>query len=205
MKILPKFTAGLAALVAIVSVTPSYALIVSVSGQGDKIAPPSKVLDGEATNRQQQGFEELQNVLLAADLYFTGGVISAGTRVSSHMIFRNRETDSTANSITTATWTFDGDILGIMYDQNGVDEFNSTPILGLVSTVYPSPAYDSRGLESNDSLSVSGKTLEVTMIVDQPGDWIRVVTKAVPDAGATISLLGVSLLALVGIRRRFQS
>ena len=98
---------------------PAAAKIILVNGAFDAsriIAPPADVTDDPpgATNTMQQGFDEMQNVLLGADLTVDGGVIAAGTRVNSHMIFLNTEGFAAVRE--TVRWTFDGTILGVMSD-----------------------------------------------------------------------------------------
>lgn len=184
--------------------------IVSVTGQGELISAPSQVLDGGQTNRRIQGFNERQGVLLTSALSVdnnsqigNGGVVAAGTRVSSHMLFLN----SPGGSLTrTATFTFDGTILGVMSDSGGLLEAASTALLGVTNTTeYPSASgnnsggfvgFTARGLEGNDSYSVLGNQLTITMRVAQPGDWVRVVT-VVPEPSG-IGLFALGAIGLIG-------
>lgn len=179
--------------------THAYAVIIAGL---DIIAPPPSVIDDApgAENTHQQGFNERQGVLLVAPLAVNGGNVPAGTLVNSHMIFLN--TPGMLAVTSTATWTFDNVILGVMSDGNGNLEFNSTPLLGAVGTVYPAP-FANRGLEGGDSLLIAGNQLTVTMSVTEPGDWIRVVTRAttVPDAGSTLVLLALGACFLGACRR----
>ncbi len=62
-------------------------------------------------------------------------------------------------------------------DSGGHLEEASNAELGRPGTFYPG-AFSARGLEGNDSASVSGDklSLSVYLEVSQPGDWMRVVT-----------------------------
>jgi hypothetical protein len=71
----------------------------------------------------------------------------------------------------------------------------------------PGP-YANRGLEANDGYVISADMLSITvnMTVDQPGDWIRVVTEGAAPAPepATMLLLGTGLIGLAGFRRKLK-
>ena len=105
------------------------------------------------------------------------------------MIFLNVP-DGTPGTTTDCgrVWTFLTPILGVMSDQAGNLEANSSALLGAPGTSYPA-AFASRGLESNDHLGtcsfgrdgyqiISANQIRVGMNVSQPGDWIRVVTRS---------------------------
>jgi len=200
------------ALIVALTATTTFASIVSVMGPPSSAgtapailaAAPLVVLDSMATNTGQQGFNEMQNVLLAMDLAVDGGIITAGTWVSSQMIFLNQELD-TANGLLThegVVWTFDGLVLGVMSDEMGTLEDDSTGILGAPGTVYGGPS-DNRGLEGDDTYVVFGNTVNVSLFVRQPGDWIRVVTAAVVPEPTTFLVWGVlGFCAAAGTWRR---
>ena len=134
-----------------------------------------------------------------------GGVIPAGTLVSSHMIFMNQQNGTAGGTVHTGVeWTFDGTILGVMSDINGNLEAASTPILGAPGSIYGAP-FDSRGLESNDSYLVAGNVFTLNSHITQPGDWVRVVTEArcVPETtGLGTAALG--FLSLIIAARKIR-
>ena len=179
------------------------AALVSVTPDGEIISAPSMVFNAGVINDHQQGFNEKQNVLLLAPLAVDSGFIAPGTVVDSHMIFFNIVSGSAEDL--GIEWTFDGPILGVMSDQDGLLEGASTALLGNPATLYPSP-FDSRGFESNDSYLISGNVLTVNSHVTQPGDWIRVITQSqikVPEPTTYLLLIGfLAMVAVVQRKRR---
>ena len=153
------------------------------------IAAPANALDDDVTNEGMQGFDEQQGVTLPVPIAVDGGSIPTGTIVDSHMIFLNSANDESGGMVEIAhydvKWTFDGDILGVMSNNWGTYEANSTDLLGASGTNYDAP-YSARGMESpsgpsgpwpNDGYTKSGNELIVGMSVRAPGDWIRVITE----------------------------
>ena len=187
----------------------SFAAIVGVTGSG-LVKTAGTDITSTANNanidpNNQWGFNERQGVLLGSALAVNGGTIAAGTRVDSHMIFF----DSGGPSVTTdATWTFSGNILGVMSDTAGNLERNSTGLLGSPLVSYPcdssTACFANRGLEiGSDTYNAIGNTLRLHSVVSSPGDWIRVVTVSAVPEPSTVALfaLGMGFLGFVGLRR----
>lgn len=204
---------------------PSHAAILSVFGPNSSagtapaiIAAPANLADDGpdgAENTGMQGFNEAQGVVLGAPLTIDGGSIAAGTVVDSHMIFLNNAGSSllehgfgTAGPV---TWTFSGNILGVISGADGKDLEDSDSILGAPGSLYPG-AFAARGLEgdplvgfNDDFYSFSGNVLTVGLRVTEPGDWMRVVTAPAPiplPAAGWMLLAGLGALGAAARKRR---
>ena len=183
---------------ALVAGAQASAAVLSVAGDVTQIATPGTVTNATpGSNTALITFDEIQNLILAADLAIDGGMIAAGTRVNSQMILLNRE--SGRQSLRrSGSVTFDGLILGLITSTAGLAATDA--ILGAVGTTYTS--FFARGLEGSDTLGIAGDTLSLALRVSQPGDWLRVVTiAAVPVPAAGILLLA-ALGGLAALRRR---
>ena len=200
-------------------ISPAHATLISVAGDlsnlgvaASIIAAPSDVNDDAAFNEAQQGFNEQHSVLLTSDLAVDGGVISAGTRVDSHMIFLNSGPGNATTLLEqfNVVWSFSDIILGVMSDSMGLLETMSSGLLGAAGTIYPAAGFAARGLETNpatcslavdDCYSVSGNQLALTMRVTEPGDWIRVITATNVAEPATLLLMLLGVFGFVFSRR----
>lgn len=173
----PAWLVATAASATILEVTPVAGL------PGRIIAAPAEALDHAiASATHMLGFDERQDVRLAADIAVDDGVIPAGTQVSSHMILLNVP-DGTPSAFGINDWRFSGRIIGVMSDRDGQLEAASTPLLGAPATRYPPAGHGFRGIETNDRYAILAPTvLRVEFHVWQPGDWIRVITAPAPVA-----------------------
>lgn len=160
-----------------------------VVGGPQVIPAPKSVLDdaaqGGAFNAVQQAFDEKQGVVLEVELRVDQGTIPKGTCVSSHMIFLNtHESQAGGQADLDVEWVFDGKVLGVMSDYAGLLEAASSALLGAPNTVYPT-GFVARGLEGYDRYAIDGNRVRVSMLVSEPGDWIRVVTECSPVSAST--------------------
>ena len=211
---------GSSANAAMLSVTPGSTTAAGSAAPAEIIAAPQNILDDTVTNKGMQGFNEVQNFVTTVDHAVDGGgIIAAGTRVDSHMIFLN-SAGGTLLEHYDVEWTFSGDILGVMSDSGGNLEAASTFELGNPGTNYtttfagsgPAAPFPARGLEGNNgNPSVNGDAylvlasldvLRVAMRVTEPGDWIRVITASAIPVPAAVWLFGTALVGLVGFSRR---
>ncbi len=195
-----------------------------IGGQ-DIIAAPAIVSDDAVTNKAQQGFNEKQDYTLlrniridnvapfagsADPIYVTAGAtlgIVRGTEVDSHMIFLNGAI-GTSLSDQGVVWTFADEIIGVMSDPNGVFEAASNVEVANPGTTYPG-SFNARGMEANDGylLSLDRRSLTVNMSVVQPGDWIRVITRAsssgpVPEPSSLLLVAGAVSVFVMHRRKR---
>ncbi|GAA5218741.1 hypothetical protein ACFSJ3_09345 [Corallincola platygyrae] len=185
----------------------ALAAIIGVSDGGRLIDAPAVIDDDSimctAFSPEQScemlGFDEKQGVSLAAPLEVDGGEILGGD-VNSHMIFLNTEGRLFASL--SVDWWFDGKIIGVMSDRNGKLEAASSELLGAGGTSYPA-SFWLRGLERNDSYSVAGNLFTLNSRVKEPGDWVRVVTRAmIPTPPSWLLGLGILIVAFAGRVRR---
>ncbi len=151
-------------------------------------------------------FDEEQNYKVATDLTLdTGGVIKAGTVVSSQYVFFDPKRSSRQQGFV----DFDSQILGIA---TSLGSLAMTDFLGLDPVTYRTPRL--RGLERDDEAIIDA-SLANRLLVDwrasSPGDYIRVLTLGSetplePIAAVPLPASGFGLLAafaaLAMMRRR---
>jgi hypothetical protein len=221
--------AGIAGILAMFVGVSAQATIIGVAGPASSagtapaiIAAPLHALDDIVTNTGMEGFDEAQSVLTSVPHVIDGGgFIPVNSLVDSHMIFLN-SAGSGSLSHFDVVYTFDGPIIGVMSDTGGAFEAASTFELGNPATNYtvtfvgsgPAAPFGARGIEGNTSpsgpfpndgylISADFMSITVGMSVSEPGDWIRVVTRPVPEPGTVLLMsLGLFGLGLAGSRRR---
>ena len=164
--------------VAVLALGAGFQIVQATLETGPDVIPAPDVISDDppgATNERQQAFDEAQEVTLPVDVRCDNTILSAGENVNSHMIFFNTRFDGISEDLN-RTWTFEEEILCVMSNRNGLYQANTDNLLGAPGTDYPGP-FDSRGLESDDSYQVNGNAITVSMRAEEPGDWIRVVTR----------------------------
>ena len=161
--------------------------------------PPNSVGDDNFQSPNLFGFDEDQNILLAAPLVVDVGSspIPAGTIVASHYIFF----DPGPSLHMIGTVDFDSDILAII---TSTGTLAASDFLANTGVNYLNPGL--RGLEAGDSVTISGpRQILFDTVASTPGDYVRVLTKfspaAVPEPGSA-GLLGSALAALATVMYR---
>ena len=166
--------------------------------------PPNSVGSDTFQSPNLFGFDEDQNILLAAPLTVDVGSspIPAGTLVASHYIFF----DPGPSQQIIGTVDFDADVLAIM---TSTATLAASDFLANTGVNYLNPS--ARGLEPGDSVTISGpKQILFDTFASSPGDYVRVLTEFSPTAAAVpepggLSLLGSGLLALAFLLRSRNS
>jgi hypothetical protein len=192
----------------------SNADIVGVSGSGSLISPPMSLEVGEVDSATTVfAINERQGLILPYDLsvdatgpgFFdsmaslNGGVISAGTPLSSHLV--HMDTDLDVHGLMEATFTFDFPILGIIVTRSGLNA--SDVDLGFATTLYPLSDYRGPELNALDRIRLNddGHSIWVNLQQTTEVDEIRVITAA-PPVPVPGSLAAIGLAGVLGGRRR---
>lgn len=175
---------------------------------GPDIIAAVSVQEDSPTNSAQQGFDELQGVVLSRTINVDGGTIAKGTKVDSHLIFLNTQGNTRADD--RKRWVFSGDIIGVMSNKSGSLMGDSNDLLAAFNdyfTTGSSLPFNAAGLEQNniatgDGYTVLGAVLDLRMVVTEPGDWIRVVTVSEVPVPAALWLFAPALMGFLGLRRK---
>lgn len=187
--------------------------IVGTAGTGLVISAPMSLEVGEVDSATTIfAINERQNLVLPYDLpvdfsghgelgtiaSLRGNVIPAGSKVSSHLI--HMDTDTDVHMLIEATFTFDQPILGVIVTRNGLVATDVD--LGFATTLYSLIPYRGVELDAYDRVSVDLETNSVWVRLRQSTeiDEVRVITGVVPAPGSLAALGMTGLLA--GRRRR---
>jgi PEP-CTERM putative exosortase interaction domain len=162
--------------------------------------PPNSVGNDTFQSPNLYGFDEDQNILLAAPLVVDvgGGPIPAGSIVASHYVFF----DPGPSEHVIGTVDFDADILGII---TSTATLAASDFLANTGVNYLNPGL--RGLEAGDSVTISGpRQILFDTVASSPGDYVRVLTAFSPAAAvpepASAAMLAAGLATLALLRRR---
>jgi hypothetical protein len=162
--------------------------------------PPNSVGNDNFQSPNLYGFDEDQNIVLAAPLTVDVGTspIPAGTVVASHYIFF----DPGPSQHVIGTVDFDSTVLAII---TSTGTLAASDFLADTGVNYLNPA--NRGLEAGDSVTISGPDqILFDTVASSPGDYVRVLTAFSPSGASTtpvvpeprsVVLLGTGLLAFV--------
>lgn len=174
-------------------ITGGSANFVDLSGSEPRIVGDNSI----NANRSLFGFDESTVTLthrLQADWAtsgWRGKQLTAGTDVASHLVYF----DPLSRASLSGFVTFDGPILGLIYSTPRL--VGSTPLLGLDDVRYAFKN-GARLEPSRDSFSVVGNRLNLLLTDRNPGDYIRVLTAAVPAVPepSTYAMIGAGLLCI---------
>ena len=159
------------------------------------IPAPAVLGNNEYDDDNVRAFNEVQDLLLADNLILdavasglSSNVLGAGSVVSSHYVIY----DPASLGTVVFTATFDEPVLGIVTSNVRFNDTDS--LLGDPGTSY---AIGNQQLESPDSVTISGNTIEVSLSTSSPGDAIRVVTGIDPLPG--IAICGPTSQTITGV------
>ncbi len=208
-----KFVVPAAAAATLVAI--SHGAIIGVAGQALQISQPSDAqLDVLTNTTTAFCWNELQDVALSQDVwvnahspggYATSGSlvhtqILQGTRVRSHFIHFDAPPGGSGSI--QGFVKFDRPIIGvIVLNLPGFRHLDDSDFLG-APTLFTHGA-DARGMEmGTDSFTIlgSGDTIQFSMGISQPGDFIRVLTEGDVPAPGTMTI--AAMAALCSARRR---
>jgi hypothetical protein len=169
---------------------------------GNPFGPSNSVGNDTFQNPNLYGFDEDQNIVLAAPLAVDVGTgpLPIGTTVASHYVFF----DPGPTQTMVGRVTFDAPVLAIL---TSTDRLAASDFLANTGVNYLNPGM--RGLEVGDSVTISG-TNEILFATSasSPGDYVRVLTAfspaaAVPEPASVVQMgLGIALLLALGKTRR---
>jgi len=210
-----KFCLAGAACAALVAAA-SNAAILGTFGQVTQIAQPADAqLDVLTTTSFAYCWNEVQDFALDRDVWVNANSpgnynspaslvntpIAQGTFIRSHYI--HFDAPPGGSGAIQGFVKFDRPIIGvIVLNTPGFRHLDDSDFLG-APTLFTSGS-DFRGMEMvNDSftITVSGDTLQFSMGISQPGDFIRVLTEGDVPAPSALSLAGFAMLCVARRRR----
>ncbi|NNF17905.1 MAG: hypothetical protein HKN70_14265 [Gammaproteobacteria bacterium] len=115
----------------------------------------------------------------------SSNVLGPGSTVSSHYVIFDPSGSNTA----LGTVTFDEPVVGVITSNL---RFNDTD--GLLGNPVTSYTIGSQGLDSNDSIVITGNMIEYSFTSGSPGDAVRVVTSSNPLPGINVCAIGSETL-----------
>ena len=198
----------------------AHAGIIGVAGDTEWIATPADARLNALTNdKVVRVWNEQQNIALMSslnvDINGTPGrydgnadlgdfVIAQGVMASSHYI--HFDSPGNTNASAKGSVSFDADIIGVIVRgddrSDGRNRLDQSDWLS-AGTLY-SNGVNNRGLELSSKefveISADRRTLSFAFRISNPGDFVRVITRAVPTPGS-IALVGMGVL-VIGRRRR---
>ncbi len=210
----------LAAISSIACVGIAQAGIIGVAGDTEWIATPADARLNAITNdklvrvwNEQQNIELMSSVNV--DINGTPGrydgngdlgdfTIAQSVMASSHYIHFDSPGSTSASA--KGSVSFDGDIIGVIVRgddrSDGRNRLDQSDWLSS-GTIYGN-GITNRGVElsTNEFVEISAdrRTLSFSFRISNPGDYVRVITRAVPTPGS-LALAGIGLI-VVGRRRR---
>ncbi|HUL34258.1 MAG TPA: PEP-CTERM sorting domain-containing protein [Candidatus Eisenbacteria bacterium] len=154
--------------------------------------PPNSVGNDNFQSPDLYGFNENQNVLLAAPLSVDVGSspIPTGTLISSQYIFF----DPGPSQHVIGTVDFDSDVLAII---TSTTYLAASDFLANSGVNYLNPS--GRGLEAGDSVTISGlQQITFDTVASSPGDYVRVITAGTGTTTTPAPEPGTLALLLIG-------
>ena len=169
---------------------------------GNPFGAPNSVGNDTFQSPNLFGFDESQNIVLAAPLVVDAvpsgsTTLAIGTTVASHYVFFDPEQSTSIDGFV----DFDSDIVAII---TSTGLLSASDFLANTGVNYLNPA--ARGLEPGDSVTISGaRQIHFVTTASTPGDYVRVLTTfspgVLPEPGSVV-LVGLALAGVALARRR---